>query len=497
MFQMPRGKPGNVDNGFNPRRARVVDSASSDSGGTDSGAAAPVARVVGELDLSFLSRRKWWIAASVAAALVVCFIADLVIPPRYRAAAQILIGPVDLRVVDKDVMPLAQTADANVIQVESETRVLTSDKVLLRVIEGEQLASDPEFRGRGGGGMGGAIAAVLAPLGRKPAGRAEADPQIVALRALKRDVVAVRGERTYVVDLVVETEDADKSARIANAVARAYLDEQSAARTAAARRASDSLIARLSELKSRVQKAEENVQRYKSDNDMVGAGGMVVQEQQLGELNKLLTTARARTADTKARYDQVAELERKGLDAGSTNEGIGSNTIGRLREQYGAAARLEASLSAKLGPRHPDVQDVHAQTRNALRLVTEEIRRIANAYRAEYESALANEKALSARLDGLKRDSMEMSLASVRLRELEREVEASRAVYEAFLVRARETQEQERLDTANVRVISDAQAPVERSWPPRRLVMFAAAGGLGLAGGIGFAGLGEFVRRRS
>jgi uncharacterized protein involved in exopolysaccharide biosynthesis len=194
--------------------------------------------------------------------------------------------------------------------------------VLLRVIEGEQLASDPGFRGRGSGsgGMGGAIAAVLAPLGRKPAGRAEADPQIVALRALKRDVVAVRGERTYVVDLVVETEDADKSARIANAVARAYLDEQSAARTAAARRASDSLIARLSELKSRVQKAEENVQRYKSDNDMVGAGGMVVQEQQLGELNKLLTTARARTADTKARYDQVAELERKGLDAGSTKK---------------------------------------------------------------------------------------------------------------------------------------------------------------------------------
>jgi hypothetical protein len=52
---------------------------------------------VGELDLSFLWRRKWWIAASVAAALVACLVADLVIPPRYRAAAQILIGPVDLR----------------------------------------------------------------------------------------------------------------------------------------------------------------------------------------------------------------------------------------------------------------------------------------------------------------------------------------------------------------------------------------------------------------
>jgi uncharacterized protein involved in exopolysaccharide biosynthesis len=102
----------------------------------------------------------------------------------------------------------------------------------------------------------------------------------------------------------------DKSARIANAIVRAYTDEQSSARTAAARRASESLIARLAELKSRVQRAEENVQRYKSDNDMVGAGGVLVQEQQLAELNKLLTTARARTAEAKARYDQVAVLER-------------------------------------------------------------------------------------------------------------------------------------------------------------------------------------------
>jgi succinoglycan biosynthesis transport protein ExoP len=486
MFQIPRGKFGSVENGFNPHHARVV----------DSGALTPAARAAPELDLRILWRRRWWIAASVAGSLLIAFVADLLITPKYRATAQILIAPVDLRVIEKDVMPLAQTADANVIQVESETRVLTSDKVLLRVVEGEQLASDPEFRGPPGA-LGQAMAAMLAPFRSSPKGRAEEDPQITALRALKRDVGAARSERTYVVDLTAETRDPDKSARIANAVARAYLDEQSAARTAAARRASESLIARLAELKSRVQRAEENVQRYKSDNDMVGAGGVLVQEQQLGELNKLLTTARARTADAKARYDQVTELERKGLGVGSTNEGVSSNTIGRLREQYGLAARLEASLAAKLGPRHPDVQDAHAQARNAQRLVTEELKRVAEADRAEYESALANEKSLAAKLEGLKRDSMETSLAAVRLRELEREVEAGRAVYEAFLVRARETQEQERLDTSNVRVISDAQPPIERSWPPRRLVMFSAAAAVGLAGGIGFAGLGEFVRRRS
>jgi uncharacterized protein involved in exopolysaccharide biosynthesis len=134
---------------------------------------------------------------------------------------------------------------------------------------------------------------------------------------------------------------------------------------------------------------------------------------------------------------------------------------------------------------------------NAQRLVSEEVKRLANADRADHEAALTDEQSLATKLDALKRESIETSRASVRLRELEREVEASRAVYEAFLVRARETQEQERLDTANVRVISDAQVPVERSFPPRRLVMYGAALAIGLFGGIGFAGLGEFVRRRS
>ena len=44
------------------------------------------------------------------------------------------------------------------------------------------------------------------------------------------------------------------------------------------------------------------------------------------------------------------------------------------------------------------------------------------------------------------------------LRELERDVVASRAVYESFLVRARETGEQERLDTKNIRVISQGRS---------------------------------------
>jgi polysaccharide biosynthesis transport protein len=386
-------------------------------------------------------------------------------------------------------MPAAQTADANVIQVESETRILTSDKVLRRVVESEHLTSDPEFGSRGKSLMTMLRETVGLGSAAKPA-----DAELAALRQLQKNVTAKRSERTYVVDLTVDTADPQKSARVANAIAQAYLDEQTDARAEASRRVTDSLSSRLSELRERVRSAEEQVERYKREHNIVGASGRLVDEQQLTELNNQLGTAKARTAEAKARYEQLVRQQRSGADPGATAEAVASNTIGRLREQYATVARQEANLAAELGPRHPWVIDARAQVRNARQLISEELTRVAEANRNDYERALANENSLAESLDALKRKAMDTSLAFVKLRELERETEASRAVYESFLGRAREMREQERLDTANVRVLSDAQPPQDRAWPPRRLIMLLGALMAGALGGIGLAYIVELMR---
>jgi polysaccharide biosynthesis transport protein len=440
-------------------------------------------------DWMFTGRRSRLVAITVAVVMVAALITDFVITPRYRAVSQILIGPVDLRVLEKSMMPPAQTADANVIQVESETRILTSDKVLRRVVESEHLTSDPEFGPRGKSLMTALREAVGLGSAAKPG-----DAELAALRQLQKNVTARRSERTYVVDLMVDTADPQKSARVANAIAQAYLDEQTAARAEAARRVTDSLSARLSELRERVRDAEEQVERYKREHNIVGTSGPLVDEQQLTELNNRLTAAKARTAETKARYEQLQRAQRSGADAGATAEAAQSNTIGRLREQYANVARQEANLAAELGPRHPWVIDARAQVRNARQHITEELARLAEANRSDYERALANENSLASSLDALKRKAMDTSLAFVKLRELEREAEASRAAYESFLGRAREMREQERLDTANVRILSDAQPPQDRVWPPRRLIMLLGALMAGLLGGIGLAYVVELMR---
>src|SRR6202007_490384 len=87
--------------------------------------------------------------------------------------------------------------------------------------------------------------------------------------------------------------------------------------------------------------------------------------------------------------------------------------------------------------------------------------------------------------DSLRQTTLDTNAGMVTLRELERDVQASRAVYEAFLVRAKETGEQERLDTKNIRVISRADIPLRRSFPPSNTLLALGALLFGVAAGTG------------
>src|SRR6202047_430677 len=99
---------------------------------------------------TFVRRHKVYPLAGLLAALLLAAAVELVLTPRYRATIQILIGPADLRLVEKSVQPIAPAADSNVMQVETETRILTSDRVLRRVVRSERLTDDSEFQTRGG-----------------------------------------------------------------------------------------------------------------------------------------------------------------------------------------------------------------------------------------------------------------------------------------------------------------------------------------------------------
>jgi len=418
------------------------------------------------------------ILCTTAAALALAVLFVLLVPHRFTATTQILIDPTDLHAVGNDPTPANQVSDAALLQVESQVRVLMSDSVLRRVIKTESLDRDTEFAGRPS-----SLRSLMSSFGLGQG--ISQDSTLAALIALRRNVQVKRAERTYVVDVNVTSLYPEKAARIANSIAQAYLAEQTAVRSDAARQISQSLGARLNELKDRVREAEERVEAYKARNNILGASGQLVNEQQLSELNNQLGAARARSAEAKARLDQVEHAQQTKSDIGAFPEAVQSPTITALRSQYAEIVRREAEQMTSLGARHPAVIEVQAQTERLRRMIEEEVNRIALSARSEYESAHANQEALAHNLETLKHNAVTTNEAMVTLRELERDVQASRAVYEAFLVRARETGEQERLDTKNIRIISHADLPLRRSFPPSNLLLGVAALILGIAAGVG------------
>ena len=411
--------------------------------------------------LSVLWRGKTTILATVAASLLIAVLFVVLVPHRYTAVTQILIDPTDLRAVSNDLSPPNQASDASVLQVESQVRVLMSDSVLRRVVKTEGLENDPEFVG------------------------SHAGDAAAALNKLKRIVQVKRAERTYVVDVSVTAREPTKAARIANAVAQAYLAEQTEVRSDAARQVSQSLTARLNDLKDRVRHAEDRIEEYKARNNILGSSGQLVNEQQLTEMNNQLTLARARTAAAKARLDQVRQVQLSRDAVGAFPEAIQSQTITALRSQYAEVMRREAEQTTSLGSRHPAILEIQAEAERLRHVINDEVNRIALTARTEYDSARDNQATIAADVEKLKSRAVTTNEAMVALRELDRDLQANRAVYESFLVRARETGEQERIDTKNIRVISPAGLPLWRSFPPSNRLLALAALVFGIAAGAG------------
>lgn len=433
--------------------------------------------------------QRGWIAAFTGACIAATIFAYAVMPPHYLSSAALLVNPNGLQVVERDLRS-SERFNSDSYIVETQMRVMTTDSVLRRVVEKMQLASDPEFVD-GGGVMSALRSGIKRLLGASSADRDP--PELTALRALREKVWTTRSGDSYLVEIHARTKSAAKSAAIANAVADAYLEGEFQASAQAAQRAASSLSDGLDELRIQVRDSENAVAQYKAANDIAGSEGRLVTEQQLSELNVRLIQAAAITANAKAKLDQWERLAASGSGVEEVAEALGSQTISQLRAQYSLLEQRHAEALLVYGDRHPSIRTIALQQSSVRDLIAQELRRIGGSVRNTYESALQNENALRAELEELKKKTFDSGFAQVRLRELERQLETSRTVYQAFLQRAQEVSEQQALDVSNVRVVTKAIEPENPTRPPLTFLLFlAAVVGLGLS--MGFLILREQMR---
>jgi capsular exopolysaccharide synthesis family protein len=197
-------------------------------------------------------------ATGLCLALALLFVT--LVTPLYTATSTVLIEPRHAETSEAG-RPVLRGLGADDAVIESQVSLMQSLSVIRRVVDGLNLADDPEFVPPSG-----LLERIRSLFARAPS--TGASPSEVArsraVDTLQRHLTIVREPSTFLVDISARSSDRAKAAVIANAVAQAYFSDQARAKFDATDAAAGRLRNQLDRLKSRAAESDQAVRDYRA-----------------------------------------------------------------------------------------------------------------------------------------------------------------------------------------------------------------------------------------
>ena len=403
--------------------------------------------------------------------------------PRFMAVATIFIDRGKVQpFAQQQQMLVDNPIDSSAI--ESQLEILKSDTIALSVINNLHLADDPEF----GESTGGLFSGLFHSNKSSSSDRAQD-----ALVGFKKRLTASRVGMSFVIEISFISNKPERAAQIANAIVEAYINDQLESKYEITRRANDWLQGRLGELQRQSTASDHAVADFKAKNNLVNVGnGQSADEQLISQLNTQLLEARAQTSTAQARLDRIEQIIKGAGDAndpttGTVAETLNSGIINQLRTRYLELVNREADLSARVGSNHLAVVNMQRQIREIRGSILDELKRISETYKSDFEIAKQRQADVEKRLESAISVSHSAGQAQGTLNELESKARTYHSLYDNLLQRYTELSQQETLPTTEARFITRASPPQGKAYPKTRLVLAGALfAGLALGFGVGF-----------
>src|SRR5712664_3589132 len=420
--------------------------------------------------LLILRKHQWLILSFMLAVVTIVAIATFRMQPVYVATAR-----VEIDRENANILPF-QGADSYDFMmdlenyIETQSKILTSETLALQTIRINGLSARPEFSSPNGPSDAIAIGS-LANQKRPP-----------ELAEFLGSLTVKRVPNSRLMDVSFESTDPQLAARIANAHIATYIEQNFRSKYEATTRASTWLTDQLTELKVRVQKAEDARIAYERQNQIWTLDDKQnITTQRLSDINKQLTDAQS----DRMRKESLYEFAKSGnLDAIPQ---IQSNAaLAALMKKQSDASSAYADALSQYGPNFPKVQRLQAQLKDFDQSIEKEKKNILDALESNYKEARQRESLLIQALDQQKAESNQMAEKLVEYNILKREAEANKTLYEGLMTKLKETAISQGLRSSNIRVVDPAMIPSTPARPAKaRNVALAFL--VGLVGGIGLA----------
>jgi succinoglycan biosynthesis transport protein ExoP len=425
-----------------------------------------------DLDLGALGsaiyRKRSWILIPTLLGLLLSGLFISVVKPRYTAEAEILLENQENFLTSPQHAEVQQETPAgqDTELVGSEIQLITSSDLARRAIENLGLVENPEFNPYSKGL--GVVSRVLVLFGlmRDPMW-IPAEDRVLATFAQRLSVFSPPKTRVIVIQFY--SKDPVLAARVANEVASLYLEMQSNAKREIARQAAASLAGQIADLKAKVARASDEVERYRATSGLLaGTNNMTLTGQQLADLSSDLSHARTTQADSQAKAALIRDMLREGRIS-EVPDVANNDLIRRIAEQLVTARAQLALESGSLLPGHPRIKELNseiADLETQLRAAAENIARalendskISAARVANLEAAIEQQKALVAVADT---DEVHLHALERAAQALRDQLDSSMTKYQEALARENSTS-----TPADARVIARATPPDEPSFPKK------------------------------
>jgi capsular exopolysaccharide synthesis family protein len=426
--------------------------------------------------LLILRKHQWLILSFMLAVVTIVSIATFRLQPVYIATARIEIDRETSNILPFQGQDAYDLFTDSENYIETQSRILTSETLALQTIRNSGLSSRPEFSSSSGPSE--AIATGTLANQKRPPELAE----FLGSLSVKRV------PNTRLMDVNFESTDPQLAARIVNSHIENFIQQNLRSRYEATSQASSWLADQLSELKLKVQKAEDARIAYERQNQIWTLDDKQnITTQRLADVNKELTEAQSQRMKKESLFTFAKEGN---LDAVPQSQG---NTF--LTDLIKKRSELNSGYNDALGqygPNFPRVQRLQAQVKELDATIDKEKQNILNSLESDYREARQHEAMVMQKLDEQKAQSNSMSEKLVEYNILKREAETNKTLYDGLLTKLKEANISVGLKSSNIRLVDPAMIP---SYPsrPAKARNIALAFLVGLVGGVGLALLREYL----
>ena len=382
------------------------------------------------------------------------------------------------------------------VVIESDARILSSEKLLTTVAQTLKLQDNETF-------LGGRKSVTSRIFGTRTVpllhGNLD-DPYVrtAIVGNLRSHLTIARVPRTQMITISYVSTSPQLSADIVNALESEFIKNNFVAHYSSTQQVTNWLTAQIDDLRTIVQNSQDrmvDLQKKLGISALDPNHSMIVQE--ITNLEKGASDATEQRVLDEARYHILQSLppDRIQDSVNPTSMDGSQGLLQNLRSQRASDEAELARLQPVYGPRYPQVKQLNAQIQALNREITREESGVINKAKDAYGIAHSAEEQAKGVLNNRVRELYGQRDDIVRYELLTEEYESNRHMYESILARLREAAVDAGLDSADISVVDLASLPTRPS-SMSPITMGELGFGFGLFAGLALAMLLERMDTR-